>query len=118
MFQIIFREIALQIYPLSAFLPVSVNTSLPLPQRNVPDYVSFFSVFFNTAKLLDGELCHMLFIIFDFPDEHIKIFNTSPVRPACGMIKLLQRNVLAAAGKCAGFGKTAGSDWQGAERSG
>lgn len=77
-----------------------------------------FSVFFNTAKLLDGELCHMLFIIFDFPDEYIKIFNTSPVRPACGMIKLLQRNVLAAAGKCAGFGKTAGSDWQGAERSG
>ena len=39
----------------------------------------FFGIFFNTAKLLDGELCHVFFIISDFLDEHIKIFNDSPV---------------------------------------
>ena len=39
----------------------------------------FFGIFFNTAKLLDGEFCHMFFIISDFLDEHIKIFNASPV---------------------------------------
>lgn len=38
-----------------------------------------FRVVLDAAKLLDGQFCHLVFIISDFLDKHVKIFDTSPV---------------------------------------
>lgn len=39
----------------------------------------FFSIFLNTAKLLDGEFCHMFFSISDFLDESVLLAKTGMV---------------------------------------
>ena len=38
-----------------------------------------FDVFLSTAELPNGEFSYLGFIIFNFLNKHIKIFNTSPM---------------------------------------